>query len=86
MIGYGVKLLCEAELAREVRFGDGIARYEMRGESHHDHLICERCGQNIEVVDPEIERLQEALARRHGFVPTFHRLYLYGICPACRTK
>ena len=79
-----VKLLCEAGVAREVRFGDGVARYEQRGEAHHDHLICERCGKNIEVMDPELERLQEALAREHGFTPTFHRLYLYGVCKECR--
>ncbi len=81
-----VKLLCEAGVAREVRFGDGVARYEKSSEAHHDHLICERCGKNLEVLDPEIERLQEALARAHGFVPTFHRLYLYGICSECREQ
>lgn len=79
-----MKLLCEAGLAREVRFGDGLARYEHAGDAHHDHLICENCGRNIEVVDPQIEALQEALALRHGFKPTFHRLYLYGICPDCQ--
>ena len=81
-----MKLLCEAGLAREVRFDDGVARYEHSCSEHHDHLICERCGINTEVVDPEIERLQEALARKHGFIPTSHRLYLYGICAACRQK
>lgn len=69
-----MKLLCEAGLAREVRFGDGLARYEHAGDAHHDHLICESCGRNIEVVDPQIEALQDALARKHGFRPTFHRL------------
>lgn len=79
-----MKLLCDAGLAREVRFDDGVARYEHSRTAHHDHLICEKCGANTEVVDPEIERLQEALARKHGFIPTSHRLYLYGICPLCR--
>ena len=81
-----MKLLCEAGLAREVRFGDGLARYEHAGDAHHDHLICESCGRNIEVVDPQIEALQDALARKHGFRPTFHRLYLYGICPDCQKR
>ncbi|MDD6088647.1 MAG: Fur family transcriptional regulator [Desulfovibrionaceae bacterium] len=81
-----IKLLCEAGLAWEVRFYDGIARYEHVGNSHHDHLICEICGQNIEVVDPAIEVLQEALMARHGFTPTRHRLYLYGICPKCQAE
>ena len=80
-----MKLLCESGLAREVQFGDGVSRYEVRlGTPHHDHLICEHCGKTIEVVDEEIERLQEALTRRHGFVPTRHHLYLYGLCPDCQ--
>ena len=66
-----MKLLCEAGLAREVRFGDGLARYEHAADAHHDHLICENCGRNIEVVDSQIEELQDALARKHGFKPTF---------------
>ncbi len=80
-----MKLLCDAGLARELHF-DGIARYEHAGSAHHDHLICERCGKNIEVVDSNIEALQDALARKHGFTPTSHRLYLYGICPECRKR
>ncbi|MEF2678972.1 MAG: transcriptional repressor, partial [Bilophila wadsworthia] len=52
-----MKLLCEAGLAREVRFGDGLARYEHAADAHHDHLICENCGRNIEVVDSQIEEL-----------------------------
>ena len=81
-----MKLLCEAGLAREVRFGDGVARYEHARESHHDHLICECCGKNLEVVDPRIEALQDEMTRRHGFIPTFHRLYLYGICAECQAQ
>lgn len=80
-----MKLLCDSGLAREVQFGDGVSRYERRiGIAHHDHLICEHCGRTIEVVDQEIERLQEDLAQKHGFTPTRHHLYLYGLCPACK--
>lgn len=80
-----MKLLCDSGLAREVQFGDGVSRYERRiGAKHHDHLICEHCGMTIEVVDDDIERLQDALARKHGFQPTRHHLYLYGLCPACQ--
>lgn len=80
-----LKLLAEAGFAWVVDFNDGVTRYEHQyGHAHHDHLICERCRKNIEVVDPEIERLQEDLARRHGFTLTHHRMYLYGLCPDCR--
>lgn len=81
-----LKLLCEAGLAREVRLEDTTARYEPPGETHHDHMVCERCGHTLEVVDPEIERLQEELARRYNFHTTSHRMVLYGICADCRGK
>ena len=82
-----LKLLSEAGLAREVRFDDGPARYERRfGKGHHDHLLCESCGCNIEVMDPRIEALQEQLAEREGFTLTGHQMYLYGICKTCREK
>ncbi len=82
-----LKLLSESGIAREVDFGDGVLRYEhLYGREHHDHLICTRCNKEVEVVDEEIERLQERLAKRHGFVLTGHRMYLYGICKECRNN
>jgi Fur family ferric uptake transcriptional regulator len=79
--------LAEAGLAKAVNFGDGVTRYEFcYGLPHHDHLICERCRRNIEVVDDDIERLQEELAKKHGFTLTRHKMYLYGVCPECRDK
>ena len=80
-----LKLLCASGLAREVRFGDGVSRYELEyGSEHHDHLICDVCGRQIEVMDKDIERLQELLAARHGFTLTSHRMNLFGVCGSCR--
>lgn len=82
-----LRLLADAGLAKAVEFGDGAVRYEiLYGQTHHDHLICEKCGANVEVVDPSIERLQEEVASRHGYALTGHKLYLYGICPECLKK
>ncbi len=82
-----LKLLCDSGLAKEVNFGDGMSRYEVAyGHRHHDHLICELCKDNLEVVDDEIEALQKVLAAKYGYILTSHSLYLYGICPKCRNK
>lgn len=79
-----LRLLCDSGIARELHFGDGTARYEpICEDSHHDHLICNGCGKNIEFYDDDIERLQEELAKKHGFTLTSHRMYLYGVCPDC---
>ena len=82
-----LKLLCEAGLAREVDFGDGGRRYEHQyGHRHHDHLVCTACRKTIEIVDPEIELLQERLAKNAGFLLRDHEMYLYGLCADCRSK
>lgn len=89
-IGYAtiyrtLKLLCECGLCRELRFEDGTTRYEhLYGHQHHDHLICTKCGRFVEVVDPQIERLQEKLVKQHGFYPERHHMELYGVCKRCK--
>lgn len=80
-----LRLLCECGLCRQLRFEDGVTRYEhLYGHQHHDHLICIKCGRFVEVVAPEIEGLQEKLFKRHGFYPQRHRMELYGICKRCK--
>ena len=80
-----LRLLCECGLCRELKVEDGTARYEhLYGHQHHDHLICTKCGRFVEVVDSEIERLQEKLAKQHGFYPERHRMELYGVCRKCK--
>lgn len=80
-----LKLLTEAGLAREVRFGDGRARYEHNYKHpHHDHMICASCGKTIEFFSAELERLQDKIAARHGFEITHHTLRMFGYCADCR--
>jgi len=80
-----MKLLCECGLSRELILEDGKTRFEaVYDHEHHDHLICTKCGKFVEIVSPDIEKLQEKIARENGFLLKSHRLNLYGICKACR--
>ncbi|UCG57175.1 MAG: transcriptional repressor [Phycisphaerales bacterium] len=91
-IGYAtvartVKLLCESGVCRQVDFGDGVQRYEHKhGHKHHDHLICLKCGRFVEIYSPKLERLQQELVRKHGYVQKYHRLDVFGTCPRCQRK
>jgi Fur family ferric uptake transcriptional regulator len=81
-----VRLLRECGLAAERHFHDGEARFEnVEKAHHHDHLICERCGRIVEFANDTIERLQEQVAQKLGFVITRHKMELYGVCAECRT-
>ncbi|MBV9241199.1 MAG: transcriptional repressor [Acidobacteria bacterium] len=80
-----LKLLTDAGLAREVRFGDGRTYYEHHyNQEHHDHMICTECGKVIEFFSPEIEDLQDQMASNFGFRPTHHSLRLWGLCSDCQ--
>ncbi|HBO83943.1 MAG: transcriptional repressor [Deltaproteobacteria bacterium GWC2_42_11] len=90
-IGYAtvyrtMKLLSECGLAFERHFGDGQTRYEHLPDedSHHDHLICTKCGKIIEFENKRIEHLQKEVADKMGFKVTTHKLELYGRCKECR--
>lgn len=81
-----IKLLMEAGIVREVQFGDGRSYYEtVMGRQHHDHLICEVCGKNIEFNDAEIEEIQEKVAAKYKFKLTNHSMNLFGVCEKCRS-
>lgn len=74
-----VRLFEEAGIIEKHDFGDGRSRYEEAGEDHHDHLINLRTGEVVEFVDDEIEKLQEAIAKKLGYKLMDHRLELYGL-------
>ena len=74
-----VRLFEEAGIISRHDFRDGRSRYEEAPETHHDHLIDMKTGQVIEFVDPEIEELQEKIAKRLGYKLVDHRLELYGV-------
>ena len=82
-----LKLFAEAGLAREIQLHDGQTRYEhvVAGE-HHDHLVCTACSSIVEFENETIEKLQDEIATRHGFLIRSHKLEIYGLCANCRNQ
>lgn len=74
-----VRLFEDAGIIERHDFREGRARYEQMPEEHHDHLINLRTGEVAEFRSEEIERLQEAIARRLGYKLVDHRLELYAV-------
>ena len=78
-----LRKMAESQMVTEVRMGGLPARYELTPRRHHDHLTCTNCGLIVEFEKPEIEALQEEVARANGFQLTSHVLELYGLCSKC---
>ena len=81
-----LKLLREAGLASELVL-QGQTRFEHDyNREHHDHFICNSCGEIFEFSNPEIERIQDEIAAGIGFEIAGHRHQIYGLCARCAAK
>lgn len=65
-------------------FEGGQSVFELNSGSHHDHLVCIKCGKIVEFVDPLIEERQIAIAAEHDFRIEDHTLVVYGLCAGCQ--
>lgn len=83
-----MEILVRSGLVEEHDFGEGFKRYEhlFGHQPEHEHLICTHCNKVTEFQRPEILRLQDEIARQHGFLPTRHRLEIYGLCADCQAN
>lgn len=72
-----------AGLIKRHNFEEGHSVYELNQGSHHDHLVCVKCGRVDEFIDDIIEQRQREMAEKTGYQMTDHNLTIYGICRQC---
>lgn len=73
-----------AGLLKRHHFEEGQSVFELNRGSHHDHILCVKCGKVEEFVDEIIEDRQRVIAENAGFTITDHHLYIYGHCSKCQ--
>lgn len=79
-----IPLLIESGLIEEVERIDKHAHYEIVSDkSHHDHMICIKCGKVIEFFSPTLETLQDELCNKEQFKKVRHNLEILGYCETC---
>ena len=66
-----------AGLVMRHNFEGGHSVFEIDSGDHHDHMVCIETGDVVEFVDDEIEKLQHAIAEKHGYDLVDHNLVLY---------
>ena len=72
-----------ANLIQKNNFDDNQSAYEIK-KSHHDHLICTKCGDIIEFVNEDLAVLQEKITQKYNFSLKSHVMTLFGVCEKCR--
>src|ERR1700730_3991750 len=86
-----VTALIDAKAVRRVAGSDDHGRFELAEDlaGHHHHLICEGCGQVLDITtSPRLEMALAEAARGAeedtGFSVDDHRMDLVGTCSDCR--
>jgi Fur family ferric uptake transcriptional regulator len=58
-------------------FEEGRSVFERSSGDHHDHMVNIENGEVIEFVNDEIEKLQQAVADKHGYEIVSHNMVLF---------
>ncbi len=66
-----------AGLVTRHNFEGSHSVFELDEGTHHDHMVCLETGKVTEFVSTDIEKLQRAIAERHGYELVEHRFVLY---------
>lgn len=77
-----LELFRDLGLVSVTDLGGGARQFELFDAPHH-HLICHRCGTQIELDDALVEPLREAIRARYDFAPAIDHLALFGFCAGC---
>ena len=56
------------------------------GYPQHDHLLCQHCNRLIEFQHDDLAKIREAVAAKHNFRVTGHRLIVTGFCDRCNRE
>ncbi len=79
-----LRLLCRYGFALKREFKGRRSVYEHHHLGlHHDHMICVKCGDILEFMDNNLERMQAEVSASRGFHMLQHRMEIYGICAKC---
>lgn len=80
-----LNLLVESGLVEKVTRTERGNIYEHTfGHEHHDHMICDACGEIIEFYSEDIENLQNEICKKNNFKGVSHTLEIKGYCEKCR--
>jgi Fur family ferric uptake transcriptional regulator len=79
-----VNHLTEKGLTIQVHFEDKKTRYELANREHHHHLVCDKCGDIIDISTKAVENLHNKIKEKYGFLVKRHSLEFFGLCNDCQ--
>jgi Fe2+ or Zn2+ uptake regulation protein len=75
--------LRDLRILSQTDLGRGHAEYEVVTDEPHHHLVCQSCGQVIDVGHSYLATSAEAIRQDFGFEPIFDHFAIFGWCREC---
>ena len=79
-----LEFLAENRLVHPAHIGSGHLVYEITGQDHHHHLICRKCGGEVQIEHASLENVYTQLEASSGFRNIDSHVTFFGLCPACQ--
>lgn len=81
-----LEILVDCGLIQKITF-EGSAKYNLlEAGTHRHHLICTSCNKTEPLPYCPISELEAAVKKDTDFLPTDHKVEIYGFCKDCRHK
>jgi Fur family ferric uptake transcriptional regulator len=77
-------LLKELGLVTETDMGDGRVRYHSIGKGQHHHLVCEQCGETVDIEEAMLAPLGTEIQQKYDFRVNMKHLAFFGLCSKCQ--
>lgn len=78
-----LEFLAENGLAHPAHMGSGHLVYQIAKQDHH-HLVCRKCGAEIQIEHAPLEQLYAELEASSGFRFIDSHVTFFGLCPECQ--
>ena len=78
-----LEFLSKNGLARSAHMGSGHLVYEITQQDHH-HLICRKCGGEVQIDHTPLEQVYSELEAQSGFRFIDSHVTFFGLCPECQ--
>ena len=76
-------LLKRLGMVTETDLGGGRVSYHPADKGHHHHLVCQECGDIIDLDESVLSPLKDTLRREYKFDTDLRHLAIFGRCDKC---
>ena len=75
-----IRIITKLGILSKLKMSNSSARYELKSDTHHHHIVCVHCGKIVEFQNDEMEKLILEIVKKQKFRPKHHIIELYGEC------